>query len=94
MDESKKQMIEVAMDAAIDAFKGKKEKRKYEVVETIGKIGVKKRKGVVNTVMLRRVSWYGSQPFWDIREWTPDMKPGKGITLSDEMMEMLKKLLE
>ena len=62
---------------------------KYEVRGTFLELGKKKRKGEINTMLLRKVSWYGSDPMWDLREWTPDGKPGKGITLTEEMYSRL-----
>ena len=62
---------------------------KYEIHDTFLELGKKKRKGEVNTMLLRKVSWYGSDPMWDLREWTPDGKPGKGITLTEEMYSRL-----
>ena len=62
---------------------------KYEVRGTFLELAKKKRKGEINTMLLRKVSWYGSDPMWDLREWTPDGKPGKGITLTEEMYSRL-----
>lgn len=62
---------------------------KFEIHDTYVDLGTKKRKGVENRLLLRKVSWYGSAPMWDLREWTPDGKPGKGITLTDEMYNRL-----
>ena len=67
---------------------------KYEVKAHFGTLGVKKRKGELNELQLRKVSWFGSDPMWDIREWTPSDTPGKGITMTDEMMKTLKSILD
>ena len=46
------------------------------------------------TKELNRVSWNGAAPKYDIRDWSPDhTKMGKGVTLSNEEMEELKKVL-
>jgi len=46
------------------------------------------------TKELNLVSWNDREPKYDIREWSPDHeKMGKGITLSDEEVEILKELL-
>ena len=43
---------------------------------------------------LNLISWYGSTPKYDIREWAPGHeKMGKGITLTVEEAERLKDLL-
>ena len=43
---------------------------------------------------LNLVSWDGDEPKFDIRKWSPDhSKMGKGISLSREEAEELKKLL-
>ena len=65
------------------------DKKNYDVKAHFGVIGTKKRKGVTTELQLRKVSWFGSAPMWDIREWDPDDNPGKGITLNDEMMRTL-----
>ncbi|WP_432646599.1 YdbC family protein [Mitsuokella sp.] len=42
-----------------------------------------------------RVMWNGRDPKYDIRTWSPDHeKMGKGITLSEEELRTLKKLLD
>lgn len=42
------------------------------------------------TKELNRVSWNGKDAKYDIRAWNPDhTKMGKGITLTDEEMEIL-----
>ncbi|MCL2145838.1 MAG: PC4/YdbC family ssDNA-binding protein [Methanomassiliicoccaceae archaeon] len=41
------------------------------------------------------MKWNDRDPKYDIREWSPDgEKMGKGITLSDEEMAVLKSALE
>ena len=43
---------------------------------------------------LNLVSWNSRAPRYDLREWSPDHKKmGKGVTLSAEEIETLKKLL-
>ena len=43
---------------------------------------------------LNLVSWNSRAPRYDLREWSPDHKKmGKGVTLSEEEVETLKKLL-
>ena len=67
--------------------------QKYEVVEIIGILGTKKRKDIYNTLELRKVRWRGSAPMYDLREWDPEGRPGKWITMTDEMAKQLKGLL-
>ena len=63
----------------------------FEIMEQIGTIsegnsGWKKE--------LNLVSWNGNAPKFDIRDWSPDhTKMGKGLTLSTEDLEALKKIL-
>lgn len=46
------------------------------------------------TKELNLISWNGREPKYDIRDWAPEhAKMGKGITLSEEEIEALKKLL-
>ncbi len=41
------------------------------------------------------ISWNNNGPKYDIRDWSPDgQKMGKGITLSEEEMLNLKKIIE
>ncbi|MBR2394556.1 MAG: hypothetical protein IKA98_03545, partial [Candidatus Methanomethylophilaceae archaeon] len=47
------------------------------------------------TKELNLISWNDRDPKYDIREWSPDgTKMGKGITLSDEEVAVLKKALD
>ncbi len=44
---------------------------------------------------LNLVSWNGREPKYDLREWSPEHdRMGKGITLSEEEIGELKKILE
>ena len=43
---------------------------------------------------LHLISWNGAAPKYDIRDWSPEHeKMGKGVTLSEEEYESLKKLM-
>ena len=65
---------------------------KYEVVERIAVLS-ESSKGW--TKELNLISWNVREPKYDIREWSPDgSKMGKGITLSDEEVAVLKKALD
>ena len=65
---------------------------KYEVVERIAVLS-ESSKGW--TKELNLISWNDREPKYDIREWSPDgSKMGKGITLSDEEVVVLKKALD
>ena len=65
---------------------------KYEVVERIAVLS-ESSKGW--TKELNLISWNDREPKYDIREWSPDgRKMGKGITLSDEEVAVLKKALD
>lgn len=65
---------------------------KFEVINVIGEIsegtkGWKKE--------LTRVSWNGAEPKYDIRTWDSEhVKMGKGITLTEEELRVLKELLD
>lgn len=60
---------------------------KYEIVEEI-KVLSENSNGW--TKELNLVSWNGSKPKYDIREWAPEKeRMAKGITLSDEEMKVL-----
>lgn len=79
------------MDAAAEVTKAPRE-FKYEVVE---KIGVLSEGSKGWTKEFRRISWNGGKPKYDIRDWAPeDSKMGKGVTLSEEEVLILKELLE
>lgn len=65
---------------------------KFDIVEHIGVIS-ESSKGW--TKELNRVSWNGRPAKYDLREWAPDhAKMGKGITLSDDEIRTLIKLME
>ena len=64
---------------------------KYEIVE---KIAVLSESSKGWTKELNLIKWNDRDPKYDIREWSPDgSKMGKGITLSDEEIAVLKKAL-
>ncbi|MCL2608055.1 MAG: YdbC family protein [Methanomassiliicoccaceae archaeon] len=64
---------------------------KYEIVE---KVAVLSESSKGWTKELNMISWNGREPKYDIREWSPDgEKMGKGVTLTDEEVVMLKKAL-
>lgn len=63
----------------------------YEIIEEIGVLSENARGWRKE---LNKVSWNGRPPKYDIRDWSEDHeKMGKGITLTDEEAEVLKKLL-
>ncbi|EGG92650.1 hypothetical protein HMPREF0491_01169 [Lachnospiraceae oral taxon 107 str. F0167] len=64
---------------------------KYDIVEEIGVLS-ENAKGWRKEINL--ISWNGAAPKYDIREWAPDHeKMGKGVTLTKEELETLKKLI-
>ncbi len=64
---------------------------KYEIVETIGTLS-ESAKGWTKEINL--ISWNGSVPKYDIRDWAPNHeKMGKGITLSEKEIRILQDLL-
>lgn len=64
----------------------------YEIIEEIGVLSENARGWRKE---LNKVSWNGRLPKYDIRDWSEDHeKMGKGITLTDEEAEVLKKLLD
>lgn len=64
---------------------------KYEVVEELGILSENARGW---TKELNLVSWNGGKPKYDLRDWAPEHeKMGKGITLTAEEAEELKRLL-
>lgn len=65
---------------------------KYEIMEEIGVLS-ESAKGWKKELNL--VSWNGREPKYDIRDWAPDHeKMGKGMTLSKEELDKLRKLLD
>ena len=65
---------------------------KYEIVE---KIAVLSESSKGWTKELNLIKWNDREPKYDIREWSPDgSKMGKGITLSEEEVAVLKKALD
>jgi len=64
----------------------------YEVIEEIGVLSTS---GSGWTKELNLVSWNGRPPKFDIRDWSPDHeKMGKGVTLTNDDIKVLKELLE
>jgi hypothetical protein len=65
---------------------------KYEITKHIGVLS-ESAKGWKKELNL--ISWNGREPKYDIREWAPEReKMGKGVTLSEEEIAELKRLLE
>ena len=65
---------------------------KYDIIEEIGVLS-ENDKGWKKE--LNMISWNGAKPKYDIRDWSPGHeKMGKGITLSEEEMKILKMLIE
>lgn len=65
---------------------------KYEITQELGVLSESKR-GWRREINL--ISWNGAEPKFDIRDWSPDHeKMNKGISLSTEEIEKLKKILE
>ena len=64
---------------------------KYEITE---KLGVLSENAKGWTKELNLISWNDRDPKYDIREWNPDhTRMGKGVTLSTEEFENLRKLI-
>ena len=64
---------------------------RYEIVEQIGVIS---QNSSGWTKELNKISWNGGNPKYDIRDWSPEhQKMGKGVTLTDDEFEALKKLM-
>jgi len=64
----------------------------FEIKESLGVLSESARGW---TKELNLVSWNGREPKYDIREWDPaHEKMGKGVTLTEEELVALKKLLE
>ena len=64
---------------------------KYEIREHIAVLS-ENAKGW--TKELNKVSWNDYPPKYDIREWSPDhARMGKGVTLSEEEFEALRKII-
>ncbi len=67
------------------------EEVKYEIMESFGVLSTSPSGW---TKELNLISWNGGEPKYDVRQWAPDhSKMGKGVSLSREEAEELKKLL-
>lgn len=65
---------------------------KYEIIETLGVLS-ENAKGWKKELNL--VSWNGREPKYDLRDWAPEHeKMGKGITLTNDEVLALKKIIE
>ncbi|UCZ53722.1 YdbC family protein [Bacillus shivajii] len=64
---------------------------KYEIIEHLGVLS-ESPKGWKKELNL--VIWNGRDPKYDLREWAPDhVKMGKGVTLMEEEVGELKRIL-
>ena len=64
---------------------------KFEIIKGIGVLS-ESPKGW--TKELNLVSWSGAEPKYDLRDWSPDHeKMGKGITLTEDEVQNLRRLL-
>jgi hypothetical protein len=64
---------------------------KFEITKHIGILSESARGW---TKELNMVSWNEREPKYDLREWNPDhTRMGKGITLTEQDIEVLRKLL-
>lgn len=62
--------------------------------EIVKKLGVLSENAKGWQKELNLVSWNGREPKYDLREWSPEHdRMGKGITISEEEMNELKKIL-
>lgn len=69
---------------------GKKE-YKFEIINNIGVISTNNSWNKE----LNRISWQGMEPKYDIRDWSENHeKMGKGITLTEEELRMLKNIID
>ena len=64
---------------------------KYEITKELGILS-ENAKGWTKEINM--VSWNDREPKFDIREWSPDhTRMGKGVTLTNEEFDILKKLI-
>jgi len=64
---------------------------KYEIKETVGTLS-ENNKGWSKELNL--ISWNDREPKYDIRDWAPEHeKMGKGVTLSEDELKVLRDLL-
>ena len=64
---------------------------KYEIIEELGVLSVSA-KGWQKELNL--ISWNGAEPKYDLRDWAPNHeKMGKGVTLNEEEVKTLYKIL-
>ncbi len=69
-----------------------KKEFKYEIIEEVGVINTSP-SGWIRQVNI--VSWNDGKPKLDIRDWSPDKKKmGKGISMSNEEVALLKVILD
>ena len=64
---------------------------RYEIVEELGVLS-ESAKGWQKELNL--ISWNGAEPKYDLRDWAPNHeKMGKGVTLNEEEVKTLYKIL-
>ena len=65
---------------------------KYEIIDTVAVLS-QSPKGWKKELNL--ISWNGRDPKYDIRDWAPNReKMGKGITLTEDELMVLKEVLQ
>ena len=63
--------------------------------EIINHIGVVLQQSGGWSIELNRISWNGGEPKYDLRSWSSNHeKMGKGITLTEEALRELKKVID
>ena len=64
---------------------------RYEIVEELGVLSESAKRWQKE---LNLISWNGAEPKYDLRDWAPNHeKMGKGVTLNEEEVKTLYKIL-
>lgn len=63
---------------------------KYEIIKMIGDLSEEKNGW---TLEFNLVSWNDREAKYDIRDWSAEGKPGRGVTLTSEELKKLRDLI-
>lgn len=62
----------------------------YEIKEDYGKVDISENW----EIRVTKTCWYNNKAKYDIRRWSKDGRPGKGITINENQLDKIFKILE
>ena len=65
-------------------------KYEYEIKEDYGKVDISENW----EIRVTKTCWYNNKAKYDIRRWSKDGRPGKGVTINENQLDKIFKILE